>query len=181
MVTALSWVVRVLDALNEYVGRAAAWLTVFMVLMVTLIVVMRYVFGLGFIWMQESYVWAHGMVFMLGAGYTLLHDGHVRIDIIYRSASQTYRDIVNIIGCTAFVLPVCWIILEKSVGYVSRSFRLMESSAEAGGLPYLFILKGMIWAFAILLGLQAISLIVRSILSLAGHEVEPNYKDAGAA
>lgn len=181
MIDALSWLVRIFDGINEYVGRAASWLTVFMVLAVTLIVIMRYIFAVGFIWMQESYVWAHGIVFMLGAGYTLLHDGHVRIDVFYRTASKTYKNIINIVGCTIFVLPVCWLIFDKSINYVTRSFGVMESSAEAGGMPFLFVLKGMIWGFSFLLALAAVSLILRSILSLAGHEVEPDYKDEGAA
>lgn len=181
MIDALSWLVRIFDGINEYVGRAASWLTVFMVLAVTLIVIMRYIFAVGFIWMQESYVWAHGMVFMLGAGYTLLHDGHVRIDVFYRTASKTYKNIINIVGCTIFVLPVCWLIFDKSINYVTRSFGVIESSAEAGGMPFLFVLKGMIWGFSFLLALAAVSLILRSILSLAGHEVEPDYKDEGAA
>ncbi|MBT3331181.1 MAG: TRAP transporter small permease subunit [Rhodospirillaceae bacterium] len=181
MVSILSWVVRLLDGINEYVGRTVSWLTVFMVLVVTLIVIMRYIFSIGFIWMQESYVWAHAIVFMLGAGYTLLHDGHVRIDIFYRTASQTYRDVVNIVGCIIFVLPICWIIFDRSIGYITRSFGVMESSAEAGGMPFLFVLKGMIWGFSFLLAIQAISLILRSLLSIAGHQVEPNYQDENAA
>jgi TRAP-type mannitol/chloroaromatic compound transport system permease small subunit len=181
MVNAMTWLVRVFDAINEYVGRWVSWLTVFMVLVVTVVVIMRYIFSIGFIWMQESYVWAHGVVFMLGAGYTLLHDGHVRIDVFYRSASQTYRDIVNIIGCTIFALPLCWLVFDRSISYVTRSFGVMERSAEAGGMPFLFLLKGVILAFSLLLAMQAISLILRSVLSLGGHEVEPNYKDEGAA
>jgi len=181
MLNVMTLLVRIIDEINEHVGRVASWLTVFMVLTVTVIVVLRYVFAIGFIWMQESYVWAHGMVFMLGAGYTLLHDGHVRIDLFYRSASKTYKDIVNIIGSVIFVLPVCWIIFDKSINYVVRSFDLNESSAEAGGMPYLWILKSMIWAFAILLSMQAVSLTLRSVLSLAGRDVEPNYQDEGTA
>ena len=181
MVSALTRFVRIADGINEYVGRIVSWLTVFMVLMVTIIVIMRYVFSIGYIWMQESYVWAHGIVFMLGAGYTLLHEGHVRIDVFYRTASSTYKSIVDIVGCTVFVLPICWIIFDKSIVYISRSFNVLESSAEAGGMPFLFILKGMLWGLAILMALQAISMIARNLLSLAGHEVEPDYRDQSVA
>jgi TRAP-type mannitol/chloroaromatic compound transport system permease small subunit len=142
---------------------------------------MRYIFSIGFIWMQEIYVWAHGIVFMLGAGYTFLYDGHVRIDVFYRTASQTYKDIVNIVGCVIFVLPVCWVIFDKSIGYITRSYGVMETSAEAGGMPFLFVLKGMLWGFSILLSLQAVSLIVRSSLSIAGHKAEPHCRDESAA
>lgn len=181
MVKFLAMLVRLLDGINEYIGRTVSWLTVLMVLTVTVIVIMRYIFSIGFIWMQESYVWAHATVFMLGAGYTLLHEGHVRIDVFYRTASKTYKNIVNIIGCVVFVLPICWLVFERSVNYILRSYGVMESSAEAGGMPFLFLLKGLIWAFSLLLGMQAVSLTLRSILSLAGHEVLPNYKDENTA
>ncbi len=181
MINALSWLVRIMDGINEQVGRVVSWLTVFMVVTVTLIVIMRYIFAVGFIWMQESYVWAHAFVFMLGAGYTLLHDGHVRIDVFYRTASKTYKNIVNIVGCLIFVLPICWIIFDKSIGYITRSFAIGETSAEAGGMPYLWLLKAAIWGFSALFAMQAVSLTLRSVLSLAGHEVEPNYQDEGAA
>ena len=84
---ALRAFIGLIDRLNEAVGRAMGWLTILMVLNVFTVVVLRYAFSLGWVWMQELYIWIHATVFMLGAGYTLLHDGHVRIDLIYRTAS----------------------------------------------------------------------------------------------
>lgn len=91
-------VVRIIDGFNEWVGRAVSWLVVLMVINVFCVVVLRYIFSVGWIWMQETYVWMHGTVFMLGAGYTLLHDGHVRIDLFYREASARYKAAVNLVG-----------------------------------------------------------------------------------
>ena len=79
----LAGLVRLVDNFNDTIGRGVAWLTLVMVLVTFSVVVFRYVFSLGWVWMQESYVWLHGIVFMLGAGYTLLHNGHVRVDIFY--------------------------------------------------------------------------------------------------
>ena len=76
--------VRFIDRLNDAVGRGIAWLTLAMVLITFFVVVLRYVYSIGWVWMQESYIWLHGIVFMVGAGYTLLHNGHVRVDIWYR-------------------------------------------------------------------------------------------------
>jgi TRAP-type mannitol/chloroaromatic compound transport system permease small subunit len=167
---ALTAVAGLIDRLNEYVGRAVAWLTVLMVIDVFVVVVLRYVFSSGWIWMQETYVWMHGMVFTLGAGYTLLHDGHVRIDIIYRTAGVKYKALINLLGSLFLGLPVLWLLYSRSIPYVTRSWKGMETSAEAGGLPYLFILKTVIPVFCILFGLQLIALVLRSLCTLVGGE-----------
>tara|TARA_Y100000590_G_scaffold464768_1_gene635034 strand:- start:136 stop:603 length:468 start_codon:yes stop_codon:yes gene_type:complete len=142
-----------------------------MVLIVFNVVLLRYVFSIGWISMQESYVWIHGTVFMLSAAYTLLHDGHVRIDVIYRNASIKYKAIVNLLGSIFFVFPVIWIIWIKAIPFVNRSWDRLESSAEAGGLPGLYILKSIILVFCILFALQTISLVLRSICELCDVKI----------
>ena len=102
---ALARFVRGVDRINDAVGRAIAWLTLAMVLITFLVVILRYVYALGWVWMQESYVWLHGVVFMVGAGYTLLHDGHVRVDIFYRPGSHRYRAMVNAFGSLLLLMP----------------------------------------------------------------------------
>jgi TRAP-type mannitol/chloroaromatic compound transport system permease small subunit len=143
----LATFVRFVDRLNDVIGRGVAWLTLAMVLITFVVVILRYIYAIGWVWMQESYVWLHGIVFMMAAGYTLLHNGHVRVDIIYRSAS--------------FLV---------SFDYVAGSWLRLEESREAGGLPGLFLLKSVIPAFCVLLGLQGLALAGRSLLSLAGNE-----------
>ena len=98
--------VRTIDRINDVVGRATAWLTLAMVVITFVVVILRYVFSLGFVWMQESYVWLHGIVFMVGAGYTLLHGGHVRVDIIYREANPRYKAWVDLFGALLLLTPV---------------------------------------------------------------------------
>ena len=83
--------VRFADGLNETIGRGISWLTLAMVVVTFVVVVLRYVYSIGWVWLQESYVWMHGIVFMVGAGYTLLHNAHVRVDVIYRPASPRLR------------------------------------------------------------------------------------------
>ncbi len=163
-----------IDRLNEYIGRGVSWLTVLMVFDVFVVVVLRYIFNIGWIWMQETYVWMHGMVFTLGAGYTLLHDGHVRIDIIYRTASKKYKAAINLLGSLFFGLPVLWLLYSRSLPYVIRSWKGMESSAEAGGLPYLFLLKSIIPVFCVLFALQFLALALRSLCTL----IEADRRDA---
>ncbi len=158
------------DRLNDRVGRGAAWLTLGMVLIAFLVVVLRYVFSLGWVWMQESYVWLHGIVFMIGAGYTLLHGGHVRVDIFYRPKSARFKAWVDLGGVFALLIPVMILVMWMSWEYVLSSWSKFEESREAGGLPALFLLKTVIWAFCILVALQGLSLAGRSLLILLGHD-----------
>ena len=104
---ALAAAARAIDAVNETVGRAAAWLALAMVLLEFVVVVMRYVFGVGFIAMQEGVIYLHAGLFLVGAGYTLLHGGHVRVDIFYRDAPPARRAVVDLAGVVLFLLPVC--------------------------------------------------------------------------
>lgn len=152
-----------IDRLNMVIGHIMAWTALALVLNVFLVVVLRYVFSIGEVWMQESYIWMHAFIFMLGAGYTLLHNGHVRIDLIYAGASNRYKDIINVLGTICFGFPVLWLIYWRGFDFFDRSISRMEGSAEVGGLPNLFILKGVIPAMALLLGLQLIAMSLRAI------------------
>jgi len=160
--------IQAVDWLNEHVGRAISWLTLAMVLITFLVVVLRYVFSVGWVWMQESYVWLHGIVFMVGAGYTLLHNGHVRVDIFYRDADPRWKAKVDLFGALLLLLPVVIMVFLGSTDYVIDSWRRLEESREAGGLPGLFLLKTMILAFCVLVGLQGLSMAARSLLMLRG-------------
>lgn len=167
------------DRLNDRVGQGAAWLTLAMVLIAFLVVVLRYVFSLGWVWMQESYVWLHGVVFMVGAGYTLLHGGHVRVDIFYRPKGARFKAWVDLGGVLALLLPVVVLVMWMSWGYVLASWSKFEESREAGGLPALFLLKTVILVFCVLVALQGLSLAGRSLLILLGHdEFLPSEKDS---
>ena len=123
--------------------------------------------------MQELYVWTHAVVFLLGAGYTLLHEGHVRIDLIYRDASVRYKAMVNIFGCLFLAAPLLILLFDRSLPLIIRSWVNFEKSAEAGGMEGVFLLKTVIAVFSILFGLQFFSMLLRNLLTLFGHEV-PN-------
>ena len=169
------------DALNESIGRGIAWLTLAMVLIAFVVVIMRYVFSFGFVWLQESYVWLHGIVFMVGAGYTLMHDGHVRVDIFYRPADPRRKAWTNLLGVLLLLLPMILLVFFVSYDYVLMSWAILEESREAGGLPGLFLLKSVLWVFCLLVGLQGLSLAARSLLVLTGHPEfgEPEEQQGG--
>ncbi len=157
-----------LEDFSEFTGTVIAWLTLLMVLLTFVVVVLRYGFDLGWIWLQESVTWMHAAVFMLGAGYTLKRDEHVRVDIFYRRLTARRKAIVDLLGTLIFLLPVAVFLVISSWDYVYRSWVFREASREAGGLPYPFvpILKSLIPATAGMLILQGIANFLGAILTL---------------
>ena len=157
-----------LDRFSALLGKASAWLTLFMVLVTFVVVVLRYVFDAGLIWLQESVVWMHGFVFMVGAAYTLQQEEHVRVDIFYREMSPKRRALVDLIGVTVFLLPLCALLGWKAFDYVAVSWQLQEASRESGGLPYPLIplLKSILVVMPITVGLQGVTLLSRCVRTL---------------
>ncbi len=142
-----------------------------MVLVTFVVVVMRYVFDAGFIWLQESVVWMHAFVFMMGASYTLQQEEHVRVDIFYREMSPTRRAWVDLLGVVIFLLPLCAFLAWKGFDFVAASWRLQEASRESGGLPYPLIplLKTVLVLMPITVALQGVALMSRCVRTLRGN------------
>ena len=157
-----------LDRISIVTGKAAAWLTLFMVLVTFVIVVMRYVFDAGLIWLQESVIWMHAVVFMLGAAYTLRHEDHVRVDVFYRTMSDTRRAWVDLVGVIIFLWPLCFFLGWTSIDFVGASWRIHEASRESGGLPYPLIplLKTVLLLMPVTLAMQGAALLSRSLKTL---------------
>ena len=171
--TSLQRLAQGIDSFNDVVGKAAAWTALAMVLIQFIVVVMRYVFGLGSIMMQESVVYLHAFLFMIGAGYTLLHGGHVRVDVFYREASERWKSWIDFAGVFVFLLPVCLLVWWFSFPYVENSWKVFEGSKETSGIQGVFLLKSVILAFAFLVAIQGVSMAIRSflrLLRLAGVE-----------
>jgi len=158
-----------LDKTSETIGRGIAWLTLFMVITQFSVVVLRYLFNIGWISMQESILYMHALVFMLGAAYTLKHDGHVRVDIFYHKMGARGKALVNVLGSLLLLLPVCVFIISYSWDYVANSWSLQEGSREAGGLAGLFLLKSSIVLLPVLLILQGTSQFIKNLLTLFNH------------
>jgi TRAP-type mannitol/chloroaromatic compound transport system permease small subunit len=170
-----------LDLVNRWVGRGIAWLALAMVLVTFLVVVLRYGFDSGSIALQESVTYMHATLFMLGAAYTLQRDGHVRVDIFYRRFSRRGRAWVDLLGTLGLLIPVALFILASSWGYVAESWAVHEGSREAGGLPYVYLLKTLMVVMPLLLLLQGVIWVLRNGLFLAGVEAALPAADAEAA
>lgn len=159
-----------IDKINEYVGRFVSWITALLVLVVFGDVVMRYVFQISFVFTQELEWHLFGFIFLIGAGYTLLHDGHVRVDIIYQKLGSKAQAWINLIGCLFFLFPGCFLVVFTSLGFVENSFAIFEGSPDPGGVPLRFILKSMIPLGFFLVWLQGLSLFIKSFLVITGRE-----------
>ncbi len=137
-------------------GKLVAWLTIVMVLLTFAVVVLRYGFNLGWIWLQESVTYLHVTVFTVAAAWTLQQDGHVRVDIFYAEMPVQKRALVNLLGTLIFLVPFCIFVLVIAWPYVANSWKLLETSREAGGLPLVFLLKSLIMVMPALLLGQAV-------------------------
>lgn len=151
-------------------GKTVAWLTLAMVLLTFFIVVLRYGFNLGWIWLQESVTYMHVTVFTVAAAWTLQQDEHVRVDIFYNRLSEQNRHWVNLAGVILFLIPLCVFIIIIALPYVGNSWKLLESSREAGGLPLLFLLKSLILIMPALLLAQAFLMIGDAIAALRSNQ-----------
>jgi TRAP-type mannitol/chloroaromatic compound transport system permease small subunit len=162
---------NVLDRISIAVGRSASWLTLFMVLVTFVVVIMRYVFDAGAVWLQESVIWMHAVVFMLGAAFTLQQEEHVRVDIFYRNMSATRRGWVDLLGAVFFLLPLALFLAYAAWDFVVISWQLRESSREPSGLPYplISLLKTMLLLMPLALTLQGISMLLASIRTIRGR------------
>jgi TRAP-type mannitol/chloroaromatic compound transport system permease small subunit len=171
-----------LGRVSEWTGRAVAWLMLPMVVATFAIVLLRYAFDLGWIWMQEGVIWMHAAVFMLAAAYTLHRDEHVRVDIFYRRFDPRHRAIVDILGTVLLLLPMVIFLFIASLDYVVVSWRILEGSREAGGLPYPFVplLKSTIPLTAVLLMVQATADLLANIATLRNGSRQPGAIAGGS-
>ncbi len=161
-------IARTIDHINGYIGRTVSWLAVSMVIIQFLVVVLRYGFGIGFIWMQESIMYMHTYMFMLGAAFTYYLDGHVRVDIIYSNMSEKRKAWVNLIGAAFFMIPMSCVLFYYAYPIVEGSWEILESSKDNSGIPAVFILKTALLIFPVMMVLQAISVIIHSLAILQG-------------
>lgn len=166
----LAALIRGISAINWLVGQILSWLALACVLVCFTVVVQRYFFHTSILWMQDLYVWLSGAMFTGVAGFALLRQDHVRVDIFYRPAPIRRKAIADLIGVVFFLIPFVIVVWLYAFPAVRRSWGFYEASANIGGMPGLFLLKTFILVFAVLVGLQGLAIGARSILVLSGKE-----------
>ncbi|MEM1047320.1 MAG: TRAP transporter small permease subunit [Pseudomonadota bacterium] len=168
----LSQIADGIDRINGVAGRLVMGLALAMALAQGAVVLLRYVFAIGFIPLQESIWFMNGILFLVGAGFTLARDRHVRVDLFYRGATERQKALVDLAGALVLLLPFCVLTFVLAVPYVATSWAVLERSREVAGLPGIFLLKSIILVFAVLLGLQAIALAIRTVLRIRESDGE---------
>jgi len=161
-------VIQGVETFSEKLGRGVAWLALVLVLVTFLIVVLRYVFNIGSVALQESLLYLHSMIFLLGAAYTLRHDAHVRVDIFYRPMSARKKAWVDLLGALFLLIPFCLFIFFISWEYVTSAWSYREGSRESGGIDAVFLLKTLLLIMPAAVLLQGLAQILRSLLIISG-------------
>lgn len=159
-----------IDGLNGLIGRVAAWAVLVMVVVQFAIVMLRYLFGFGSLWMQESLHYLLAILVLFAASWTLRSDGHVRVDIFYADATPRTRAKVDLAGALLLLIPFMLAVIWFSWPYAMRAWSSLEGSREAGGIPLVFLLKSSIPVFGVLLLLQGIAQAARATLTLLSDD-----------
>jgi TRAP-type mannitol/chloroaromatic compound transport system permease small subunit len=181
MLSIFVWLIRAISGINRIIGEVFSWLALVCVLACFTVVVQRYFFNISTLWLQDFYVWVSGAMFTAVAGFALLRDDHVRVDIFYRPASIKRKAMADLFGVFAFLLPFMYIVIYFGWPSVRRSWGFYEASGNIGGMPGLFVLKSFIIVFAVLVGLQGIAMALRAILVLTNNEtLLPDHLRYGA-
>ena len=170
--TDLKKIIFFIENITSKIGKKVSWLILFMTLIAFSVALLRYFFNIGFVWMQELYIWMHGLVFLLAAAYTLQEDKHVRVDIFYRKFSEKNKAYINVFFSILFIIPFILIVSKYSIPYILKSWLSLEKSREAGGLQFLYIYKTSIILFCFFLFIQTIALILRCVLVISKKEVK---------
>ena len=161
---------RSIDGINEVIGKIASWAALGLVLVQFGIVMMNYLYSEGIIAVQEGLTYMHSLLFLGAAGYTLLHNGHVRVDIFYSQMNEKKKAYINLIGTLIILFPVLLVIGIYGWPFVAQSWQILEGSIETSGLHIVYILKSMILLFVVSTFIQGISMSLHSLLVIMGHE-----------
>ncbi|MEM9630247.1 MAG: TRAP transporter small permease subunit [Pseudomonadota bacterium] len=159
-----------LERVNAVIGNTLCWAALGMLLLQFVIVLLRYVFGYSFIFLDEGVLYFHAAIFMLGAGYTFLVNAHVRVDIFYAKCTKRTQAWIDLFGHLFLLTPALVVLLWFSWPYVRGSWAILEGPISVGGIPASFLLKSLIPAYCVLLLIQGLAALIRDILRLKGHQ-----------
>ncbi len=171
--------VYAIDCVNESVGKAVSWCTLVLVILVTLNVALRYIFNISYVAMEQMQWHLYALIFLLGAGYTLRYNDHVRVDVIYQRLGKRSRAFINVAGCVLFLFPGCYLVIKTSIPFVVSSWAMKEGSSDPGGLPARYLLKAVIPFAFTLLAIQGVSMFLKNLLILVGHPIPENRRRHG--
>ncbi|MDM8540049.1 TRAP transporter small permease subunit [Desulfococcaceae bacterium HSG9] len=161
------------DKINDWIGSYVVASAVFIFIGVIFSnVVMRYLFNTSFVFMAELEWHVFAFIFLMGAGFTLLHDGHVRVDIFYSMMDRRKQAYINFFGVIFLLIPSCYVVLTTTVPWVAAAYEVGEVSIDPGGIPARFLIKAALPAGYALMLIQGASLCVKSAFIILGKPLE---------
>ncbi len=152
-----------IDSINIRIGKVVQWLTISLVLIQFSVVVLRYIYGFNSTIMQESILWIYGIMVFCSSSWAYLLDTHVRVDVAYQGFNTKRKAIVDIMGAIFLMLPLLVVLWIYVYPYVMSSWRILEKSFEADGIPAVYILKSFLLLFVVQMFLQTISEIIKKV------------------
>lgn len=164
--------VKLIDTTTALIARVVAWAIPLMITATFGMVILRYAFSLGWAWLEDLVLYCNGFVLTLCAANTLRIDKHVRVDMLYQRLSPRGKAIADGLGILLLLFPCCGLILWQSLPYVAASWRIYEGALTSGGLPLLYLFKSSVVAFAGLMALQGLSLLLKQFAMLKSHHAE---------
>ena len=147
-----------ISIISEYITKYFFYI---MFILVIVNILLRYIFNINFIFMQELVMYLHAFIFLFGISICLKENSHVRIDVFSNKLDAEVKKYIEILGTVIFIIPFCLFVLYESSPIIMRSWEMLESSGEPGGLPFIYILKSAIYVFASLLLIQALGKLVK--------------------
>ncbi|MEM9821637.1 MAG: TRAP transporter small permease subunit [Bacteroidota bacterium] len=178
MLGALRMLIRFANSINEWIGKSVSWLTTTLVLLVCFDVARRALFDTTAAWIMELEWHLFALIFLLGAGYSLKRDRHVRVDLFYAKFSAKDKALVNLLGTLLFLIPWCILIIYFSYFYALDAYIIGEVSPDPGGLPARYLIKFAITLGISLLLLQAMAMAASSALILMDQQAESDSTSA---
>lgn len=176
----LSRLIQLNNRIISAIGHGTSWGTLTLVLTTCLVVIMRYLFNVGSVALQESLLYMHSLIFLMGAAWTLQEDGHVRVDIFYRPLSARGKAWVNTLGTLLLLIPACGFLFWISMEYVVSSWSYFEGSRESGGLDGVFLLKTLLLIMPIMVIIQGLANLIYNLFIISGR-IEPEVNNGEAA
>ena len=137
------YIEKMINSFGKFISLMIPIMTILMIV----IIVARYFFGIGLTGLQELVMYIHALIFLGCVGYVHYKDEHVRVDIFYRESSDLYKRNINYFLSLVFLIPVCFVIGYYSIELIGMSWRIKEVSTEAGGLNYVYLQKTLIILF----------------------------------
>jgi len=156
---------KIIDNVNEWVGRIFSWLIIPLVAIVVVEILLRNLFNSPTTWSFEVSKQVYGLYFMICAGYTLKHQGHVAIDVFSQSFSPKTQNIVEVICYLLFFFPFCLVLLYYGTVFAAKSWQMLETGWGVFAIP-LYPIKTIIPITALLLLLQGAASVIRKLASI---------------